>query len=95
MFPGVTALEQQPVGVHPSPEPESATGPLAVIDKSTATNRRNALKSTGPRTKSGKLAVSQNSVGHGIYALCPVIEDVESALDWKRYRKAMLDSLAP
>src|SRR5207249_10538214 len=69
--------------------------PLAVIDKRTAANRRNALKSTGPRTKAGKSAVAKNSLGHGISAGSPVIEPVESRREWNRYRKGMLASLAP
>jgi hypothetical protein len=58
-------------------------------------NRNNAAKSTGPRTAAGRAMVAKNGIGHGIYALCPVIEGVESEQDWKRYRKAMLASLAP
>ena len=68
--PGVTALEQQPNGIQSSCDDDSSGAPgqnqtLAVIDKRTAANRRNALKSTGPRTKAGKLAVAGNSDGHG------------------------------
>jgi hypothetical protein len=58
-------------------------------------NRNNAMKSTGPKSAEGKAVVATNGIGHGIYALCPVIEGVESAADWKRYRKAMLASLLP
>jgi len=93
-FRGVTTLEHPPCEAG-SPGAPGPTHSLALTDKRTAANRRNALKSTGPRTKAGKLAVTKNSVGHGIYALCPVIEDVESARDWKACRKAMLASLAP
>ena len=32
-------------------------------------NRKNSLKSTGPKTPKGKAAVSQNSFKHGIYAV--------------------------
>jgi hypothetical protein len=31
-------------------------------------NRRNAQKSTGPRTEKGKAVVSQNAVKHGLLA---------------------------
>ena len=30
-------------------------------------NRRNALKSTGPITPSGRAAVSQNAIKHGLF----------------------------
>jgi hypothetical protein len=33
-----------------------------------AANRRNALKSTGPKTMQGKRAAARNAVKHGIYA---------------------------
>src|SRR5437899_1698765 len=75
---------------------ESDRGALVkVSEKRIATNRANAKKSTGPKTAEGKLAIARNGIEHGIYALCPVIEDVESVRDWKRYRAAMLTSLAP
>src|SRR6266404_1403370 len=36
-------------------------------------NRRNSLKSTGPRTAAGKAAVSTNALKHGIFAESPTI----------------------
>ena len=98
--PSVTTLERKPDGFQlpcdaGTPTAPGQNQPSALIDKRTAANRRNALKSTGPRTKAGKLAVARNGVGHGIYTLCPVIEDVESAREWKAYRKAMLADIAP
>ena len=58
-------------------------------------NRRNAAKSTGPRSAMGKAAVATNSIGHGIMALCPVIDGLESLTDWKRFRKSLIESFAP
>lgn len=60
-----------------------------------AVNRANARRSTGPKTAAGKAVVARNSIGHGIYALSPVVEGLESAQDWEAYRQAMLDSLEP
>ena len=37
-------------------------------EKQIAANRRNSLKSTGPRTEAGKGRSSQNAVKYGIYA---------------------------
>jgi hypothetical protein len=37
-------------------------------DKKVAANRRNAKKSTGPRSKTGKKAVRNNAVKHGLSA---------------------------
>ncbi len=57
-------------------------------------NRRNAQKSTGPRTTEGKAAVSQNAVKHGFSAHQDVISS-ESQAEFDFYREQMLDELAP
>ncbi len=57
-------------------------------------NRRNAQKSTGPRTSQGKAAVSQNAVKHGLLTRHDVISS-ESQADFDLYREQMLDELAP
>jgi len=58
------------------------------------TNRRNAQKSTGPRTPEGKAAVSQNAVKHGLTAAHDVIF-TESQADFELHRERMLDELNP
>ncbi len=57
-------------------------------------NRRNAQKSTGPRTSEGKAAVSQNAVKHGLLTRHDVISS-ESQDDFRLYREQMLAELAP
>jgi len=57
-------------------------------------NRRNAQKSTGPRTSEGKAAVSQNSVKHGLLTRRDVITS-ESQAEFDLYREQMLEELAP
>ena len=57
-------------------------------------NRRNAQKSTGPRTPQGKAAVSQNAVKHGLLTRQNVISS-ESQADFDLYREQMLAELAP
>jgi len=57
-------------------------------------NRRNARKSTGPRTLEGKSAVSQNAVKHGLLARQAVIGS-ESQADFDLYRDRMLGELVP
>jgi len=57
-------------------------------------NRRNAQKSTGPRTSEGKSAVSQNAVKHGLLAARNVINS-ESQADFDLYREQILAELAP
>ena len=60
----------------------------------TLANRRNAQKSTGPRTNDGKAAVSQNAVKHGLLTRHDVISS-ESQADFDLYRDQMLAELAP
>jgi hypothetical protein len=57
-------------------------------------NRRNAQKSTGPRTTEGRAAVSQNAVKHGLLAERDVITS-ESQADFDLYREQLLDELNP
>ena len=57
-------------------------------------NRRNAQKSTGPRTSEGKAAISQNAVTHGLLAAHDVITS-ESQADFALYRNQILDELDP
>ncbi len=57
-------------------------------------NRRNAQKSTGPRSRQGKAAVSQNAVKHGLTARQAIISS-ESQADFELYRDWMLSELAP
>ena len=57
-------------------------------------NRENARKSTGPRTRQGKAAVSQNAVKHGLSARCDVI-GTEDQAEFDTYRDEMLAEFAP
>jgi hypothetical protein len=52
------------------------------------TNRRNALKSTGPKTEAGKLASRCNAVRHGLTAET-VIAALEDADDYKAFEAAL------
>jgi hypothetical protein len=57
-------------------------------------NRRNAQKSTGPRTPEGKTVVSQNAFKHGLSAGQNIISS-ESQADFELYRDLMLAELDP
>ncbi len=57
-------------------------------------NRRNAQKSTGPRTTEGKAVASQNSVKHGLSTRQAVISS-ESKEEFRLYREKILAELAP
>lgn len=57
-------------------------------------NRRNARKSTGPRSSKGKTAISQNAIKHGLMARQAIISS-ENRTEFCLFRDWMLDELAP
>ncbi len=57
-------------------------------------NRRNAEKSTGPKTEEGKAAVSQNAVKHGLLARQEVISS-EDYGEFERLRDEILAEFQP
>jgi len=59
-----------------------------------AANRRNALKSTGPRTAAGKAASSRNGLRHGLTSRRAVVRG-EDAQDFERFRAELRSALAP
>jgi hypothetical protein len=63
-------------------------------EKQIVANRRNALKSTGPRTPKGKTIVSQNALTHGLLANRVLIYD-ENPDEFKIFYQSILCDLAP
>ena len=57
-------------------------------------NRRNAKKSTGPRTSEGKAAASKNSLKHGLTARNDIINP-ENQADFDLYRSQIIAELTP
>ena len=57
-------------------------------------NRRNALKSTGPKTLEGKATVSKNAIRHGLRARHTVIEG-ESRIEFNEFSNELIRHLAP
>jgi len=51
-------------------------------------NRRNALKSTGPRSEEGKQRSSRNALRHGLTAET-VLEPLEDPEDYKLFEEAI------
>lgn len=66
--------------------------------KKLAAIRRNALRSTGPKTPEGKKKSSQNAIRHGFFARdlivnCPYLN--ETPADYDRYESAIKSHLRP
>jgi hypothetical protein len=60
-----------------------------------AANRRNSLRSTGPKTPAGKAKTSRNALRHGVRSAAAFVPGLERRSDWERHRKALLDALEP
>lgn len=68
------------------------TGPKRVTEKQLAANRRNALRSTGPRTPKGKAVSRSNALTHGILARA-VIPEVLEPYESREAFDALFDAL--
>jgi hypothetical protein len=58
-------------------------------------NRKNARRSTGPRTPEGRMRSSQNALRHGLTARTIPVTAVERAQDWRRHRGSLWIELQP
>lgn len=63
-------------------------------NRKVAANRRNSLKSTGPRTLSGKAIACMNALKHGLCARKPLIPG-ESDADFTRHSTDLVNHLQP
>jgi len=74
------------------------TGPKTVTAKQLAANRRNAQRSTGPRTLEGKAKSRWNALQHGLLAkavIPPSLEPYEPRADFDSLLAALREEFAP
>ncbi len=73
----------------------SQTVSQTVSQKKLDANRRNAAKSTGPKTEEGKAAASQNAVKHGLLSkFCPILPGEDEA-EYNAFHAEMVRDLHP
>ncbi|MBC8392819.1 MAG: hypothetical protein H8E17_09690 [Deltaproteobacteria bacterium] len=65
-----------------------------ISEKQLAANRKNAQKSTGPKTPEGKAIASQNATTHGLRSSRVLIAS-ENIAEYNTHRTALLKDLAP
>ena len=66
-----------------------------VSERKLAANRRNAQRSTGPRTPRGKAVSSLNATRHGLASSSPVVPSLEDSAAWEVHRDDTVAALAP
>jgi hypothetical protein len=66
-----------------------------VTQKKAAANRRDALKSTGPKTAEGKKRASMNAFNHGLRFASLAVPHLENPEDWEAHRALVVRDLAP
>ena len=66
-----------------------------MTEKRLTANRRNALKSTGPRTPEGKAKASMNALKHGLRASSLAVPFLEDPEDWETHRRLVIQDLTP
>lgn len=67
----------------------------AIENQKTKANRRNALRSTGPKTPNGKSVTSKNALKHGLLAKIQVLPEVESQAEWNTHFRLVVEALCP
>ncbi len=82
-------MAASPIGIVPTPVSNLRRRPVALTHRRLEANRRNATRSTGPRTIEGKAKVARNPVKHGFFVAQekwtpPQRRDFEETLDGLR-----------
>lgn len=66
-----------------------------MTEKAIAANRRNAQRSTGPKTADGKAVTSLNALKHGLRSSSLAVPHLEDADNWEAHLTQTLKALSP
>lgn len=77
-----------------APVAEEAIIPAVTSSRKRAANRRNAERSTGPKTAFGKAVASKNALKHGLLSRQVVLPDEDPA-EFEDFRRRLMDDLKP
>ena len=66
-----------------------------MTEKAIAANRRNAQRSTGPKTADGKAVTSLNALKHGLRSSSLAVPHLEDADNWEAHLTQTLKALVP
>jgi hypothetical protein len=66
-----------------------------ISPKQLEANKKNAIKSTGPKSPEGKAVVAQNAVKYGLFAKLEVLPGMERQEDWEDHHSQVMADLAP
>src|SRR5690349_9973801 len=72
--------------IHGDTSATGITDPVPV-SKKVAANRRNAQKSTGPRTAAGKRRVAKNAIKHGLFSSKLLVDHPDAEEDPAEYNE--------
>src|ERR1700751_630376 len=86
-LPAKSTAEETATGAPTASSPPQKGRAKSVSAAKLAANRRNAQRSTGPRTPEGKAHSSQNSRKHGFIARQPLPAGEEGDQLWEEYRE--------